>query len=89
MIDTGFGDFLIPSTNCTDSFDNKTRYNPGNGSSFSTRNDFGLVNKFSDIYRINEFDGILGLAKYNEFIKEHQTSFYEVLVVILKIKDSH
>ncbi|CAG8687160.1 4324_t:CDS:1, partial [Dentiscutata heterogama] len=35
MIDTGFGDFLIPSINCTSSAcENKAKYNPENDKSF-------------------------------------------------------
>ncbi|CAG8785814.1 11707_t:CDS:2, partial [Gigaspora margarita] len=111
MIDTGFGDVLIPSINCTSTgCENKAKYNPANDKSFKTKDkpfgydyfggyvygirstaslniggytpgynlgqNFGLVNVFPDNLEFDEFDGILGLASSNEFVKD-ETNVYQ------------
>ncbi|CAG8779623.1 14243_t:CDS:2 [Dentiscutata erythropus] len=115
MIDTGFGDFLIPSINCTSSAcKNKSKYNPVNDKSFKTKNktfgyvyfggnvygirstaslningytpgyssgqNFGLVNILPESFKNDEFDGILGLAASNEFVKFEYNVYENILL---------
>ncbi|CAG8740496.1 26156_t:CDS:1, partial [Dentiscutata erythropus] len=52
IIDTGFGDFLIPSINCTSSAcENKAKYNPINDNSFKPKNKtFGYAYFGENVY---------------------------------------
>ncbi|RIB04265.1 aspartic peptidase domain-containing protein [Gigaspora rosea] len=93
MIDTGFGDVLIPSINCTsEGCENKAKYNPINDTSFKTTNKsfgydylggnvFGIrVSVFPKSFEFDEFDGIIGLAPEDDvLITPHEDNFVDNL----------
>ncbi|CAG8851616.1 16901_t:CDS:1, partial [Gigaspora margarita] len=66
MIDTGFGDVLIPSINCTSAgCENKAKYNPINDTSFRTTNkSFGYVYLGGNVFGIRAITTSMNINGY-------------------------
>ncbi|CAG8651823.1 3200_t:CDS:2 [Dentiscutata erythropus] len=67
MIDTGFGDFIIPSVNCNSTAcENKVKYNPVNDTTFRTRNKtFGYVYFGGYVFGIRGTTTSMNINGYN------------------------
>ncbi|CAG8819131.1 25693_t:CDS:2, partial [Gigaspora margarita] len=66
MIDTGFGDVLIPSINCASAgCENKVKYNPINDTSFRTTNkSFGYVYLGGNVFGIRGITTSMNISGY-------------------------
>ncbi|CAG8828268.1 3338_t:CDS:1, partial [Gigaspora margarita] len=83
MIDTGFGDVLIPSINCTSTgCENKAKYNPINDTSFKTTNkSFGYVYFDGNVFGIRGITTSMNINGYISGINNHGLHFGLVSVL--------